>query len=172
MGANASALLSEEIEQISREENLTELQVKRLYNRFQKLDRRQSGTLDGNDLLKIPELAMNPLHPRLFAIFENVNFRQFVANVSAFSANADPASKADFAFRVYDVDDDGYISRDDLVNIMRMLVGDHMEQDVMHAIISKVVTDADTDGDGRISRNEFTNAVDVAGIASNLTITM
>lgn len=173
MGANTSALLSEEIDEISREENLSQAQVKRLYNRFQKLDRKQSGTLDADTLMMIPELAMNPLHPRLIAIFQNNNFRQFVANVSAFNGLADPATKADFAFRIYDVDDDGYISSEDLRKILCMLVGDNIPEDTLNTVIEKVMRDADTDGDGRISRNDFTDAlVDLPAVAAKLTVAM
>lgn len=172
MGANTSALLSEEIEDISQEENLSEAQVKRLYNRFQKLDPKQSGTLDANALMMIPELAMNPLHPRLVAIFENANFRQFVALVSAFSGQADPACKANFTFRVYDVDDDGYISSNDLRIILRMLVGDHIPSDTLDIIIEKVIHDADTDNDGRISRDEFSDALDLPAVAAKLTVAL
>lgn len=172
MGANTSALLSEEIEEISREENLSQTQVKRLYNRFQKLDRKQSGTLDEDALMMIPELAMNPLHPRLIAIFQNNNFRQFVSNVSAFSGLSDPATKIDFAFRVYDVDDDGYISADDLREILRMLVGDNIPEDTLNNVIDKVLHDADTDGDGRISRDDFSGALDLPAVAAKLTVAM
>lgn len=172
MGANTSALLSEEIEEISRDENLTEAQVKRLYNRFQKLDPKQSGTLDASALMMIPELAMNPLHPRLVDMFENANFRQFVSLVSAFSGRANADTKADFAFRIYDVDNDGYISFNDLKVIFRMLVGDHIPSETMDSIIEKVVNDADADHDGRISRNDFSGALDVSAIAANLTVAL
>jgi len=46
MGANTSALLSEEIEEIAKESHLTSKEIKRLYKRFQKLDRNSSGTIE------------------------------------------------------------------------------------------------------------------------------
>lgn len=172
MGANASALLSEEINEISKEENLSQAQVKRLYNRFQKLDTKQSGTLDAEVLRMIPELSMNPLHPRLVEIFQNNNFRQFVSNVSAFSGQADAARNADFAFRVYDVDGDGFISADDLREIMHMLVGDNIDDETMNSIVDKVLKDAATDEKGRITRDDFTNALDLPAVAAKLTVEM
>ncbi|KAI0562669.1 hypothetical protein FGB62_55g153 [Gracilaria domingensis] len=170
MGANTSALLSEEIEEISRQTNLQQSEVKRLYKRFQKLDRTQSGTLDATNLLMVPELAMNPLHPRLISIFENVNFQQFVTNIGAFTSGADPARKIDFTFRVYDVDDDGYISTHDLEHILSLLVGNHIDAHTVAQLAAKVIADADTDGDGRISRQEFTGAMDVPELARKLTV--
>jgi len=170
MGANTSALSSEEIEEISRQACLSQDEVKRLYIRFQKLDRSQSGALQGDDLLMIPELAMNPLQPRLLALFENVNFHQFVTNLGAFSPTAPPTAKAEFAFRIYDVDGDGFISEDDLNKVLRMLVGNNIPEDTLRAIVSKVITDADTDGDGKIARHEFTETLNLADIAKRLTV--
>lgn len=172
MGAQTSALLSEEIDEISRQTNLSQLEVKRLYKRFQKLDRTQSGTLDTDELLMVPELALNPLHPRFIAVFENVNFHQFVNNISAFSPSTPPEKKIDFTFRLYDVDGDGFISKYDLENVLKMLVGEHMSSDVIAQIANRVIEEADADGDGLISRNEFTSAVDVANLAERLTVTL
>lgn len=170
MGAQSSALLSEEIEEISRQTNLTELEVKRLYKRFQKLDRAQSGTLDPNELVMVPEFAMNPLHPRLVALFENVNFHQFVHNMSAFSASTPQQKKLDFTFRIYDVDADGFISKQDLETVLRMLVGNHLTDDVIAKVVHGVIRDADLDGDGKISRHEFQGAVDVPSLAERLIV--
>lgn len=170
MGANTSALLAEEIEEISRQANLSQAEVKRLYKRFQKLDRTQSGTLDADELLMVPELAMNPLHPRFVSVFENVNFTEFVNHMSAFSPASPPVKKVDFAFRMYDLDGDGFVSRDDLEGVLRMLVGDYIPSDTLRKLVAGVVEAADLDGDGLISRDEFTSAVDVAGFASRLTV--
>lgn len=171
MGANTSTLLSEEIKEISRQTNLQQSEVKRLYKRFQQLDRKQSGTLDTTNLLMVPELAMNPLHPRIVSMFENVNFQQFVTNIGAFSSGADPSRKIDFTFRLYDIDEDGFISSDDLEKILRMLVGDHIDRRTLSEVAAKVIADADTDGDGRISRDEFTTALNVPEVARKLTVT-
>lgn len=46
MGANTSSLLSEEVEEIAEESNLSPKEIKRLYKRFQKLDRNRSGVLE------------------------------------------------------------------------------------------------------------------------------
>lgn len=45
MGANTSSLLSEEIEEIARESNLSARDIKSLYKRFEKLDRSKTGML-------------------------------------------------------------------------------------------------------------------------------
>lgn len=172
MGANTSSLLSEEIEAIASQSNLSQTEIKRLYKRFQKLDRDQSGQLEADDLMMIPELAMNPLVPRIVALFDNVNFRQFVDYLAVFGPNGSVESKIDFAFRIYDVDGDDFVSEDDLLAVLKMMVGDNMVDDSLHRVVKKVFSDADKDGDGKISRNEFSAVVDVAEIVNRLTITL
>lgn len=172
MGANTSSLLSEEIEDIALESNLSQTEIKRLYKRFQKLDRDQSGQLEADDLMMIPELAMNPLVPRIVALFDSVNFRQFVNYLGVFGPNGSVESKIDFAFRIYDVDGDDFVSEDDLHAVLKMMVGDNMVDDSLHRVVKKVFSDADKDDDGRISREEFSAVVDVAEIVTRLTITL
>lgn len=156
-GANTSALLSDEIDDISRDSKLTPSEVRRLYKRFQQLDRNRSGNLDADELRMIPELAMNPLMPRIVALFDNANFAQFVRTMAVFGRNGTKEAKTDFAFRVYDVDGDGYISSDDLRGVLQMMVGaDNLDEATTTRIVQKVIDDADTDGDQRISREEFT----------------
>ncbi len=170
MGANTSALLSEEIEEIARQSNLSQPEIKRLYKRFQKLDRNQSGTLEADELMMIPELAMNPLVPRIVAVFDAVNFRQFVNNLGVFGPNGTTEAKVDFAFRIYDVDGDGFVSENDLATVLKMMVGDNMTDDALNRVVKKVFAQADKDGDGLISRDDFSEVVDVADVAQRLTI--
>jgi serine/threonine-protein phosphatase 2B regulatory subunit len=172
MGANTSALLSEEIEEIARQSMLQHSEIKTLYKRFQKLDRNQSGTLEADELMMIPELAMNPLVPRIVAVFDTVNFRQFVNNLAVFGPNGTPDAKVDFAFRIYDVDGDGFVSEDDLEAVLRMMVGDNIADDALHRVVRKVFDAADADGDGLISRAEFSSAVDIVDIVNRLTIVL
>ncbi len=66
--------------------------LKRLYKRFQKLDKDNSGTITTDEFLMVPELAMNPLVERVIAIFdinkdESINFKEFIQALSVFSVN-------------------------------------------------------------------------------------
>ncbi|OSX80904.1 hypothetical protein BU14_0031s0074 [Porphyra umbilicalis] len=173
MGANTSALLADEIEDISRDCNLTPAEVRRLYKRFQQLDRNRSGNLQAEELRMIPELAMNPLMPRIIALCDNANFSQFVRTIAVFGPNSTKQAKTDFAFRVYDVDGDGFISAADLTQVLHMMVGeDNLDEATTTRIVQKVIDDADTDGDDRISRDEFTLALDLVDIAARMTVAL
>lgn len=62
-----------------------------LYRRFERLDRDRSGTLSVEEILGIPEFAMNPLAPRFIDILhlgagEELDFPSFVQLLSVFHA--------------------------------------------------------------------------------------
>lgn len=66
-------------------------EIQRLYKRFMKLDKDQSGTIDKEEFMVIPGLANNPLVQRVIDIFDedgggDVDFKEFLMGLSAFSA--------------------------------------------------------------------------------------
>jgi Ca2+-binding EF-hand superfamily protein len=102
-------------------------QIEILYERFRKLDREKRGVVSRKELLMIPELAMNPLVDRIVDVVleegreESINFRHFLTILSCFSHSKEQALR--MLFRVFDVDGDGAISRDDLRKVIRLMVG-------------------------------------------------
>ena len=46
-----------------------------------------------------------------------VDFKEFIQGVSQFSVKGDKESKLRFAFRIYDMDNDGYISNGELFQV-------------------------------------------------------
>jgi len=147
--------------------SVTANQIERLYSRFTSLDRGDLGTLSREDLLRIPELAINPLGERIVDLFhtdsgnicDRINFLQFMRVLSKFRLirpnkenkqnNAMEKVKCNIiymctiifvfyarifnninvaflilvAFDMYDVDNDGFISKDELLIILHMMVG-------------------------------------------------
>ena len=74
----------------------------------------------------VPELAINPLAQRILQMFENVNFKDFCLMLSNFSERATAEDRIRFLFNVYDVDGDGYISRSDLLTMLRNRAGSQL----------------------------------------------
>lgn len=67
-----------------------------------------------------------------------------------------PRSPCDAAvFRLYDVDEDGAISRADLTKLLSMMVGRSMTAEQMASVVTMTMEEADRDGDGRISFEDF-----------------
>uniref|UniRef100_A0A8C7G3N7 Calcineurin like EF-hand protein 1 n=1 Tax=Oncorhynchus kisutch TaxID=8019 RepID=A0A8C7G3N7_ONCKI len=150
-------------------------QITRLYSRFTSLDKGENGTLSREDFQRIPELAINPLGDRIINAFfpegeDQVNFRGFMRTLAHFrpiednEKNKDPTAseplnsrtnKLLFAFQLYDLDRDDKISRDELLQVLRMMVGVNISDEQLGSIADRTIQEADQNGDNSISFNEF-----------------
>ena len=63
------------------------------------------------------------------------------------------------AFKVYDVDRDGYISNGELFLVLKMMVGNNLKDGQLQQIVDKTIMEADKDGDGKLSFEEFSMMV-------------
>ena len=64
-----------------------------------------------------------------------------------------------FAFEVYDVNRDGYISNGDLFSVMQAMVGDNLTEEQLQQLVDREMRDLDKDKDGLISFEEFKEGV-------------
>ncbi|KAG2467289.1 CANB1 protein, partial [Polypterus senegalus] len=118
--------------------------------------------------MSLPELQQNPLVQRVIDIFDTdgngeVDFKEFIEGVSQFSVKGDKEQKLRFAFRIYDMDKDGYISNGELFQVLKMMVGNNLKDTQLQQIVDKTIINADKDGDGRISFEEFCADLGVTG---------
>jgi serine/threonine-protein phosphatase 2B regulatory subunit len=156
--------------------NFTEKELKRLHRRFKKLDKDGSGTLTLDEFMSIPELAVNPLLERVVAIFDTnkdnqVEFKEFISGLSIFSDKGNKEGKLKFAFQVYDIDGDGYISNGELFQVLKMMVGNNLNDVQLQQIVDKTILEGDLDKDGKISFEEFKKMINNADeIGEKLTI--
>ena len=79
MGAAQSAAL----ESLAGEVNMSKDEIQRMYIRFKKLDKNNSGGIDVNEFMQIANIANNPLAQRVISIFDDdgggeVEFSEFV----------------------------------------------------------------------------------------------
>ncbi|CAE6508597.1 unnamed protein product, partial [Rhizoctonia solani] len=79
----------------------------------------------------------------------------FVGGLSAFSSRGGREEKLRFAFKVYDMDRDGYISNGELYLVLKMMVGNNLKDTQLQQIVDKTIMEADKDGDGKLSFEEF-----------------
>lgn len=166
-------------EQISHQTNIQitvdREEADRLRKRFMKLDKDNSGAIDKEEFLSIPAIANNPLALRLIDIFDadgggDVDFQEFLAGLSAFSSKGQKEEKLRFAFKVYDIDRDGYISNGELFIVLKMMVGSNLTDGQLQQIVDKTIMEADRDGDGKISFEEFTYMVENIPITQSMTL--
>ncbi|XP_053701045.1 calcineurin B homologous protein 1 [Synchiropus splendidus] len=190
MGSRASTLLrEEEIEEVKKETGFSHSQITRLYSRFTSLDKGENGTLSREDFQRIPELAINPLGDRIINAFfpegeDQVNFRGFMRTLAHFrpiednEKNKNPSSeplnsrtnKLLFAFRLYDLDRDDKISRDELLQVLRMMVGVNISDEQLGSIADRTIQEADTNGDNSISFNEFIKVLEKVDVEQKMSI--
>ncbi|KAJ1821069.1 Calcineurin subunit B [Coemansia sp. RSA 2599] len=155
--------------------NFTAEEIERLYKRFSKLDKDNSGTIDKSEFMSIPQLANNPLSARLIDIFDadgggDVDFIEFITGLSTFSSKGQKEEKLRFAFKIYDMDRDGFISNGELFMVLKMMTGNNLTPAQLQQIVDKTIREADKDGDGKIDFTEFKNFVARTDVANQLTI--
>lgn len=74
------------------------------------------------------------------------------------------------AFKMYDLDDDESISRDELLNILHMMVGANISQDQLISIAERTIMEADQCGQGKISFDDFCKALDRCDVERKMSI--
>lgn len=134
-----------------------------------------SGTIERDEFLSLPQVSSNPLATRMIAIFDedgggDVDFQEFVSGLSAFSSKGNKEEKLRFAFKVYDIDRDGYISNGELFIVLKMMVGSNLKDQQLQQIVDKTIMEADLDHDGKISFEEFQKMVENTDVSMSMTL--
>jgi len=160
---------------IAKNTNFNAAELERLKKRFLKLDADGSGSIDRDEFLNIPQIASNPLASRMIAIFDSdgggtVDFEEFVGGLSAFSSRGGREEKLRFAFKVYDMDRDDFISNGELFLVLKMMVGNNLKDAQLQQIVDKTIMEADKDGDGKLSFEEFSAMVSNTDIVKQMTL--
>merc|ERR1712007_204901 len=181
-------LQEEEINEITAETGFTRQQIERLYARFTSLDKQNHGYLTREDFLRIPELAINPLGDRIVHAFfyeskntdeEKVDFKDFVRVVAHFRpVKKNPVKnklntrmeKLHFAFRMYDLDGDDKISKEELLAVLTMMVGANISPEQLISIAERTIQEADVDKDNLISFEEFAQVLERTDVEQKMSI--
>eukprot|EP00088_Acartia_fossae_P068921 TRINITY_DN8855_c0_g1_i2.p1 TRINITY_DN8855_c0_g1~~TRINITY_DN8855_c0_g1_i2.p1 ORF type:complete len:224 (+),score=56.29 TRINITY_DN8855_c0_g1_i2:42-713(+) len=79
-------------------------------------------------------------------------------------------NKLRFAFRMYDLDGDDMISREELLAVLSMMVGSNINQEQLQSIANRTITEADSDKDGLISFEEFAAALEKSDVEQKMSI--
>uniref|UniRef100_A0A3P9C5L4 Calcineurin-like EF-hand protein 1 n=1 Tax=Maylandia zebra TaxID=106582 RepID=A0A3P9C5L4_9CICH len=104
---------------------------------------------------------------RTLAHFRPIEDNEKNKNPSATEPLNSRTNKLLFAFRLYDLDRDDKISRDELLQVLRMMVGVNISDEKLGSIADRTIQEADTNGDGYISFNEFIMVLEKANVVQN-----
>jgi serine/threonine-protein phosphatase 2B regulatory subunit len=131
-----------------------------LYKNFLSLDQDKSGKLEPNEFFDVPELKENPVVQRMISVFDKnqdgkISFYEFVMGLSTLADNDKHEEKYKFAFQIYDVNNDGFISNGDLFFTLKTLVGENFDDVQIQQVVDRTIIMVDKDMDGLISYDEF-----------------
>ncbi|EDQ90843.1 uncharacterized protein MONBRDRAFT_31688 [Monosiga brevicollis MX1] len=121
-------------------------------------------------------LHANPFRKRICQVFSKdmdateMGFVDFLDMLSVFSEAAPREVKAEYAFRIYDYDNDLFLGQRDLKHVLQKLTAYDQAKTVgaknnawtkvdVDDIVRNVIEEADVDGDQRISLIEFQHVI-------------
>merc|ERR1712131_162561 len=157
MGSGQSTQLDkEESKEIAKNTGFTNSQVNNLYKRFNELDKQDKGYLSREDILLIPEFNLNPLAIRIIGIFVpgdegKCSFYHFCNILAHFQPTREntpdsmpnsAVSKIRLVFRLFDMSNNGTISKQEILEILRFMLGDHIDAQNLSAIADRVMMEA------------------------------
>lgn len=135
-----------------------------LYKNFVDLDVDKSGLLEPHELMDVPELCENPIVQRVISVFDKnrdgkLSYFEFISGLSSLADFSCEEDKLKFAFRIYDTNDDGFLSNGDLFSTLKILCADNLTDIQIQQAVDRTIVMADQDLDGQISFDEFTEFV-------------
>lgn len=157
MGNTSSMLTQYDIEEVQQHCNhaFSQQEIVSLYHRFCQLDRNSCGFISADEFLSVPEFAVNPLSQRLLRMLDGLNFKEFVAFLSAFSSRTSINQKIEFIFKVYDLDCNGKVTFDDIMSVLRDLTGSFMTEQQRQKVLIHVLEEAGYTKDSSLVLSDF-----------------
>ncbi|CAF1332782.1 unnamed protein product [Adineta ricciae] len=138
---------------------LTNHQMKELRDAFDLFDRDHSGSISSTELKQLL-LALNfkPSESLLRKVMKEmdtdgngtIEFSEFAKAMSSVYSRALTDEEMHRAFRCFDKDDSGFITRDELRDVLKQL-----NHNISERRITEVMKAVDENGDGKISFDEF-----------------
>ncbi|CAG7681485.1 unnamed protein product [Allacma fusca] len=114
-------------------------------------------------ILKIEQFKCNPFADRIIQHFSpykdgSMNFDDFINMYSLLGAAETGEFRIFLVFQIFDDDEDGYLNCSDCIKIVkRLLKNDYLQNLELIIVLQWLLREADIDGDGRISFDEFSH---------------
>ena len=155
---------------------VTEEELRSLHRRFRYLDKDSSGGISLEEFQSIPDLEHNPLVQRVVSTFdedanEEVEFDELVHSLTVFT-QGNVEEKYRFTFKLYDVNNDGYISNGDLFRVLKAMVGNNLTDVQLQQLVDRTIMQGDLDRDGKLSYDEFVAMVEDTELAAKMCISL
>lgn len=168
MGSSHSQLTTEELEDYTELTYLSKKEILHAFKRFKAIsydvvDKDKTARLPIEYVARMPEFVNNPFRYRLLKIFSSANdrrlsFEDFLDLLSVLSDRAPVDVKLECAFQVYDFDEDGVLSEEDLAEVLHRLTSlneNRLQPEDIRLLIDNILQEADLDRSGDLSLLEF-----------------
>ena len=170
MGNVPCAFTEHELEDYQELTYLTKKEIEHLHKRFRqlapaKVKENRHAKIPKTVIMAMPELSVNPFRERICDVFSSSQdgtlcFEDFLDMASVFCDACPKNLKVEYAFRIYDFDNDDVINIQDLKNIINRLTGVQRLCDAdMTQLIQNILQEADLDDDNSLSFSEFEHII-------------
>ena len=183
-GSASSALKKKDLKDLTDATHFDEAEVVAIYEHFRSIAAAAAAkggedSMDRASFLQSLNVKGSVFLDRVFAIIDTdrdgkISFAAYLAGLSVLCARGTLNEKSDFAFRLYDFDADGKISKQELSDMLQWSL-EESEVKVTPAQVASIIAEtfrqADRNGDGFIDPAEFKALVDKdPGILSSVTL--
>jgi Ca2+-binding EF-hand superfamily protein len=164
----ATTLRKEELEKLQEMTHFDQKELTAMYKQFRK--ETPQGAINKSEFKEVMKqmgVVDNFLQDLIFNVFDGnkdgtINFQEFVRALSVMTRGT-PDEKLDFAFQMYDINNNGYITKDDITRIMDSfykLVGPLVtfsgkKYESHEQLVEEFFELMDTTGDGKITLKEY-----------------
>lgn len=148
----------------------TEIEITKLYEKFRIISgaMQKADTIELNEFMAALSIDSDALAKRIFNVFDcdgnqSIDFQEFVTGLSALYADGSAKEKLEFGFRIFDADNDGSISKAELLQILRSSLQQHhmieLTDSQMELLVNSTFDEVDLDGNGSIDFEEYCDMV-------------
>ncbi|XP_065060544.1 calcium and integrin-binding family member 2-like [Rhopilema esculentum] len=140
--------------------------ILRIYRKFKSLDDSvpdkysKAYRIPKEKLWKMKELEENPFRDRIYHVFstdqvDSLNFDEFLDMHSVFNSQAPSGIKIAYLFKIYDMDNDSKLGRNDLLAVLDRITDSSLETSERNEIIDKIFEESNWNGDDVLDFYEF-----------------
>jgi len=184
LGKQRASLRRRDLVDLVRNTHFSEEEIKKLHTHFKNISNsiQSDGVIDIAEFQQALGLKNSAFAERIFRVFDMnkddvINFREFVCGLSVFCTKGTVEEKLQLSFKLYDRDEDGFIDKPELLSMLKAIMFDnmlfHLTEDQMRALVDSTFSEADENGDGLISFEEYKVLVNKhPTILKNLTLNL